>query len=152
MKGFVCVALLFLCMVLVPITTAASLEVTDGNPPQATWGSKIAVVPVTAVIVSAGGSESAPLLTLRKGTSRKDRRALGLTFRGVRKALVELRGSGEVSDDMTTEEVSVIVLGYLVDANPQAFGGDPQRDWSGFLDFLENLIPFILKIMALFGL
>ena len=150
MKGFVGMGVLFLCMLLVPITATASLEVTDGNPTQGTWGS-VAVVPVTAVIESSDGPKAAPL-TLRKSSSRRDRRAMGLTFRGVRKALVELRGSGVVTDGMTTEEVSIIVLDYLVDANPQAFGGDPQRDWSGFLDFLENLIPFILKIMALFGL
>ena len=33
-----------------------------------------------------------------------------------------------------------------------AVQADPQIDWDGLLDFIERLLPFILKILALFGL
>ncbi len=147
MKSFVCVLLFMFMLLVLPTTSMASQGVTAENPTQTTWGA-VAVVPVTVVAEPSGGD----VMRFKPGIGRKQRKAMGLTFRNVRKTIVQLQGTGDITEDMTTEEVSLVVFDFLVEQNPQGFsGGDPSRDWDSFFAFLERLVALLLKLMALFG-
>lgn len=144
MRGFSMV--LCLVVLLGAVLVATSSEVTAADPTQAAWG---AAATVPAAVVSDPGGFPAPM-KFKAGLSRKQRRSMGLTFRGVRKAITHLQGTGDITEDMSTEEVSVVVTDYLIDANPPAFGGGVgERDWDSFFDFLERLINLIMKLFAM---
>lgn len=86
---------------------------------------------------------------LRKGLTLRQRRAMGLTFRNIKTVLEKKQAAGEI-EGKDASTLAVEVFDELVDANPQAFG-DPGIDWDRILEFLEKLIPLILKIIALFS-
>ena len=79
----------------------------------------------------------------------RQRRAMGLSFRDVRKLLEEMGADGDLGEK-TNAELAVEVLGNAVNARPAVFR-DAAIDWDKLLAFLEKLIPLILKIIALFG-
>lgn len=85
-----------------------------------------------------------------EGSSRQQRRAMGITFRNLRLKLKEMKAAGEL-EGLTRPEISVMVLDRLVTDNPKAFA-DPSLDWDGLLAFIERLIPLILKLISLFGI
>jgi hypothetical protein len=85
----------------------------------------------------------------RRGISWKQRRALGLTFRNVRKTLSALNADGDL-EGVAASELPVMVLDRLVDDNPRAYA-TAELDWDAILNFLERLIPLILRLIELFG-
>jgi hypothetical protein len=79
----------------------------------------------------------------------RQRRAMGLTFRGVRTILKEMDAAGEL-EGKTNAQLAAEVLSRAVDQKPEAFG-DPAIDWDAILVFIEKLISLILKIISLFA-
>ncbi len=78
----------------------------------------------------------------------RQRRAMGLTFRGVRTILKEMRDAGEL-EGKSNSQLAVEVLDKALDQKPEAFA-NPAIDWDAIMAFLEKLIPLILKIISLF--
>ncbi len=86
-----------------------------------------------------------------EGTIRltfRERRKLGLTFRNIRKAVAEIKESGDF-DKNDVAGTSAQVLEKIVRENPQGIqDAVGERDWASFLDallsFIEKLMPIIL--------
>ena len=80
--------------------------------------------------------------------SRKERRAMGVTFRGVRQAVNELQASGELSPDPGM--ASVQVMAVLQGDNPKAFqdAAVAEIDWDELLSFIERLIALIMALFS----
>jgi len=110
-------------------------------------------IALAAAVVAQDVAPADPVpMKFREGLTRKQRREMGLTFRNVRTVLAGLQESGEITEDMTTSEVSLIIASYLLDANPHAFQDlEGDRDWDSFLAFLERLIELLMKFMVLFS-
>lgn len=110
------------------------------------WGTVETVTPTgkTAPITTGNNLASSTELTIRQ------RRAMGITVANVRQILAAKQKAGEL-EGKSTETLAVEVLDELVAANPKAFD-DPGIDWDKLIEFIEKLIPLILKILALFGL
>jgi len=85
--------------------------------------------------------------------NRRERRALGITPRNVRKALVELQKEGCITKDVEPSIAAVMVAEKLINENPSAYQAAAQEvgDWDTFLEaliaFLEKLIPLILMFI-----
>ena len=115
---------------------------------QETWGTT--EVPVLAEVADAPSAQADAKTALgRPGLSIKQRRAMGITIRNVRKKVSEMQKAGDLAG-MTQSEIAIAVMDNLVADNPKAFG-DPGVDWDSVLAFIEKLIPLILKLMAIFG-
>jgi len=85
----------------------------------------------------------------RKGITGRQRRALGLTFRNLRLVLRELHTGGRL-EGLSRSDLALVTLEHLMEGNPQAYAND-QLDFDAILDFLERIIPIILKLIELFG-
>jgi len=79
----------------------------------------------------------------------RQRRAMGLTFRNVRKLLEEMQADGDLGEK-TNAELAVEVLSNAVNTRPAVFR-DAAIYWDKLLAFLEKLISLILKIIGLFA-
>ncbi len=123
----------------------------DSNA-QVTWGGP------SAAEVADDGPQPTPAVTKavgRKGLTLRQRREIGLTFKNIKRILEEKvlpaayeETNGEGTDVST---LALMVAGELVEENPQAFSHDPSLDWDMILEFIEKLIPLILRIIALFS-
>ena len=83
------------------------------------------------------------------GLTRRQRRALGVTFRNIRRVASELKKAGELSDDPAI--ASAQVLKVLTEENPKAFEEEAAAiNWDALLDFIERLLELILKFLPLF--
>ena len=127
--------------------------------PTTTWGSStLAPVPDTQPVVVRVPADAPAELTsfeLRKGPTRKQRRAMGVTFRNALKTLAEMQKAGEV-EGKDSATLAAGVLNRLLDENPAAFQSTMQvagADWAEWIEKLLALIaewiPLILKIIAL---
>jgi len=96
------------------------------------------------------GPPAAESAKLRRELTAKQRNELGLTLAAVRDAVRELRKSGEIDDRTSTSEVAAAVLGKLEAKDPKAFAA-PGLDLDAILEWLEKVIPIIMKIIALFS-
>lgn len=79
------------------------------------------------------------------GLTRRDRRQLGITIRGIRLAAKELREDGR-------EITSQAVLETIIDQNPTAWANKPGIDWDAIIAFIEKLLPLILKFIEIFSM
>lgn len=112
------------------------------NPTQAAWGSELPAADAKVVSEEQPGG-------LRKGLTLRQRRAMGLTYKNIKTIVERKQAAGELKD-IDACCLAVEIAEELFDGNPQAFA-DPALDWDAILEFLEKLIPFILKIIALFS-
>ena len=78
----------------------------------------------------------------------RQRRKLGLTVRNVIRVTREMKKAGDL-EGVSQAELSAMILNQLMTENPKVYA-DPSLDWDALLDFIERLIPIILKIMSLF--
>ena len=80
--------------------------------------------------------------------SRRERRKAGVTFFKALRAARELSRDEDFEFE-SEEQFAEAVLEKLVGgSNPK--GSMPEADWGAFLEFIMNLLPIILKILALF--
>ena len=112
------------------------------------------VAPDAMVLVCSAASadvDSAPVVKpeRRSGLDRKARRKLGLTFKNIRRATKALYQAGEL-EDMSRSEIAAAVLDKITSENPKVYA-DPTLDWDALLDFIERLIPIILRLIELFA-
>jgi hypothetical protein len=84
--------------------------------------------------------------------SRREMRRLGLTVLNVRRRARQMAIAGEITADMSRQQIRDIVVDDLQGDEPRAFGQLSAPDWSAILAFVEKLLPLILKIIAMFGL
>ncbi len=96
-------------------------------------------------------ADSAPVVKpeKRRALDRKTRRKLGLTIKNIRRATKALYKAGEL-EDMGRAEIAAAVLDKITGENPKVFA-DPTLDWDALLDFIERLIPIILRLIELFA-
>ncbi|HUT88708.1 MAG TPA: hypothetical protein VMY37_04380 [Thermoguttaceae bacterium] len=85
----------------------------------------------------------------RRNLTLRERRTLGLTFRNLRRVLVDLQGEDPAFLDKTAEERAELVFGRLVDETPEACGA---IDWENidWQKLIETIIALIQMILALF--
>jgi len=76
---------------------------------------------------------------------RRERRNAGITFFSVRAALAELQASGAVTEDMSSEVVSLTVMQHLRAQNPKAF---EDVDWDAFFEWIMKIIEMIMSFFA----
>ncbi len=127
----------------------ASSALTSETPP-ASWpapaATTVAEVPVTATV-----SES---ITAERRLKWRERRAMGLTIKNVRRILKEMDAQGEL-EGKDSSVLAVEVLTQLVEEKPQAFQELRAGDWEDFFDmvlaWLEKLIPLIILLINLFS-
>ena len=108
---------------------------------------------VTSVLRAASTAESA--FAKRSGLSYRERRRLGLTRLGVLAAVRELRSSDDWDASANTAEIAQSVAVMLTGHPDHAAAWcelDAGFDWQSILDFIEQLIPLILKLIELFSL
>jgi len=80
------------------------------------------------------------------------RRKLGLTWRNLRPIVKHLQEEGRIGNGNPSAD-AVLVMEELMAQNPEAWAAEaPTVDWDAIIEFLERLIPLILKILSLFGL
>jgi hypothetical protein len=78
----------------------------------------------------------------------RQRRKLGVTLRNLAAITAQLKKAGKL-DGLPNEEIAVEIMKewQLSTDLTQA----PDIDWDALLDFIERLIPVILKIIDLFS-
>jgi hypothetical protein len=84
--------------------------------------------------------------------SRREMRRLGVTVLNVRRRTRQMAIAGEITSDMSHDQIRDIVLDDLQGDDPRAFQQLSAIDWDRVIAFIEKLIPLILKIIAMFGL
>jgi hypothetical protein len=89
---------------------------------------------------------------LEVALSRREMRRLGLTVLNVRRRARQMAIAGEITADMSPDQIRDIVIDDLQGDEPRAFQQVSAPDWSAILAFIEKLLPLILKIIAMFGL
>lgn len=96
------------------------------------------------------GPPAAEAKLLRRELTAKQRRDLGLSLAAVRDAVRELKRSGAIDDRSSTSEIAAKVLESLEAKDPKAFAA-PGLDLDAILEWLETIVPLIMKIIALFS-
>jgi hypothetical protein len=86
-----------------------------------------------------------------RGLTFRQRRDMGLTLINLIRVTRTLASEGVIDKSTPQEEVRDAILSRLAADNPVACA-DPGIDWDAVLAFLEKLLPFLLQILALFGL
>jgi hypothetical protein len=84
--------------------------------------------------------------------SRREMRRLGVTVLNVRRRARQMARDGEITEDMSGDQIRDIVIDDLMGDEPYAFQQLGAPDWDAILKFIEKLLPLILKIIAMFGL
>lgn len=138
-RAYVCLAFVVL---IGPLAYGAETSPAGWLTPTATT---VASVPVTATVGT---------VTAERRLKWRQRRAMGLTVKNVRRILKELDANGEL-EGKDSAVLAVEVLTQLVEEKPQAFQELQAGDWETFLDaildFLERLIPLIITLIGLFS-
>jgi len=85
--------------------------------------------------------------------TRREKRELGILPRQLAWTLVELKWDGYPVEDMTADQLTVLLIAEARCANPEVWNrvrGD--RDWETFLkalaEFIVTVVPAILQIIA----
>jgi len=149
MRGYRTLSLVAVATVIAVLSTIpANCE----PPATVTWGAAgaVAQLPVTVEVAEPTAAPTLDSMTLRKGMTLKQRRALGATFGNVRRILAEMQQAGEIDEHDTAADLAVAVTSRLVEENPQV-ASNPALDWEAIIAFIERIIPLILKIIALFS-
>lgn len=137
--------------VMVVLAIEAVFATSGWSQESPTWAAPPVVETTPEVAPSVAGDVAALKdVTLRKGPTWRQRRAMGITFRNIRRVLAEKKAAGEL-EGKDAATLSVEVANQLAGENPKAFA-DPSIDFDALLDFIERLIAFILRIMAIFAL
>lgn len=127
-------------------SASVSAQNWGGGPPgNESAGTAEAEEPTPAPTVSVELKASAKDLAARPGLTIKQRRAMGITFKNLRKEIRKMHDAGELKGK-TRAEVSVEVMDRLVRANPKAFL-DPAIDWDSALAWIEKLISILLFLL-----
>lgn len=107
----------------------------------------------TAAAAPSRGTAAVPATA---GVSEKrlgllERRKLGLTIGQLRPVVKQMIDEGRL-DPENHSAAAAAVMDELASKNPSAWQ-DPMGapDWDAILEFLEKLMPLILKLIALFG-
>ena len=176
----VCFLVGCLCVSFLPSVEAAQQTATWvapevlGAPVEKTVDVKVEVAeapPFTAVKVQPGARASVngdvEILTMAGKTvnlSYRDQRDMGLSRLSIRRTLREMKKDGFETEDR--EELAYELQDRLVEKYPKAWediarkngvmasevDGKVMLDWTGFLAFLEGLMPIILAFLSIFGL
>ena len=83
---------------------------------------------------------------------RREMRRAGLTVLNVRRHARQLAIAGEITSDMSQEQIRDIVIDDLQGDEPGAFRNFSAVDWDAIIAFITKLLPLILQILAIFGL
>ena len=89
---------------------------------------------------------------LESRISRREMRRAGLTVLNVRRHARHLAIAGEITSDMSQEQIRDIVLDDVRGDNPVVFDKVNAVNWEAILEFITKLLPLILQILAIFGL
>lgn len=79
----------------------------------------------------------------------RKRRKLGVTIRNLLRVTKELRAAGEL-EGLDESEIAARVLEEIIQDNPAVFA-DPGFDFDAILEFIEKLLPLILRIIDMFS-
>lgn len=96
------------------------------------------------------GPPAAESVKLRRELTAKKRMELGLSLASVRDAVKNLRQSGEIDDRSSTSEIAAAVLAQMEARDPKSFAA-PGLDLDAILEWIERVVPLILKLLALFS-
>jgi len=114
----------------------------------ATWRAEGAEAPAAGAETSDLAGAAAEVAG-RRGISGRQRRDLGLTFRNLRQVVRDLHAEGRL-EGLSRSDLALVTLDTLMEANPKAYAND-QLDFDAILNFLERILPIILKLIELFG-
>lgn len=78
---------------------------------------------------------------------RREMRRNGITVLDIRRRARQMTRAGELSLEMTPEQVLNTVLDDICGDNPRIYEA---IDWNALLEFLKGLLPLIMQIIALF--
>jgi len=107
------------------------------------------VTPTPAAATWSAPLGDAPVPTVGKRLTWKERKKLGLTFCNVLRIMKQLKADKTLSHDSSI--ASVQVFAQLVTENPKAFESiGPSVDWDLIMEWLERIIELILKLLPIF--
>lgn len=92
----------------------------------------------------------------QRRATRRARRELGLTFFGIAQYLKAIKEDGELRcEDVErakaqASRLAAQVLNRAIETHPNVSLGEG-IDWDAILEFLEKLIPIIMRIIAIFA-
>ena len=79
----------------------------------------------------------------------RKRREAGVTVANIRKIVKELKDEGKLEGE-SNAAIATMVLEEILSENPD-LSSDPSLDWDGLIEFIERLLPLILKVIDLFS-
>lgn len=82
---------------------------------------------------------------------REKRRERGLELPQLVAVAEELKAEGEITKDTPDEEIVAAIAARVQENNPNAYAEASAIDLQGIIDFIERLLPLILKLIGLFG-
>jgi hypothetical protein len=87
---------------------------------------------------------------LSEKMSRREMRRMGLTVLNVRRRARQMAIAGEITVDMSHDQIRDIVIDDLMGEEPGAWRNVGAPDWDAIIAFITKLLPLILQIIALF--
>ena len=136
---------LALCLLLVA-ATAVGQNWADDPPDKDSARPAVAGEPTLAPTVSVELKAAAKDLAGREGLTFKQRRALGITFRNIRKEFSEMSEAGEL-EGKTQSVVAREIMERLVRSNPTAFA-DPTINFDAVMAWVEWFLSILLYLLA----
>lgn len=88
---------------------------------------------------------------LSEKMSRREMRRMGLTVLNVRRRARQMAIAGEITSDMSGEQIRDIVIDDLMGEEPSAWRNVGAPDWDAIIAFITKLLPLILQLLAIFG-
>lgn len=79
----------------------------------------------------------------------RERRAAGITIRGVLKTARQLHAAGAL-DGLEADDAAIVVMDGMLADKPQ-WSRDPKFDFDSLLAWIEKIMPIILQLIAIFG-
>lgn len=101
----------------------------------------------TDVVAAAYAAEN----ELSEKLSRREMRKMGLTVLNVRRRARQMAIAGEITSDMSGEQIRDIVIDDLMGEEPGAWRNVGAPDWDSIIAFITKLLPLILQLLAIFG-
>jgi len=118
--------------------------------PQPHWGTPPVAQDVTPGVPITVAGADVTVAKFRKGPSRRERKAMGLTVRNVGRIIGELQTAGEINENSTVAEVTLAVAAQLRIDNPTAFNPPPGMDWQEWLEIILAILERLVEIFLLF--
>jgi len=141
MRGFLLAAVAALVMFSTSYADGVKTTWGDGNPPVTSKTDAAA----KAEVGVAGGDVGRPVGKL----TWRQRRALGLTPRGIASIVRDMNKEGEI-EGKDNAVLSAEIASRLVKSNPNGYA-EANLDWNNVIQFIEAILPLILKLIALFS-